>query len=53
MQIKMIARGKGGGSEPANYLLRESGCNQTPEVLRDSDPERTRALIDSLSSKWC
>lgn len=54
MYMKVFPHGQGTGEGPTNYLVRADypGRNaHLPDVLR-GDPEVTRALIDSLDTKW-
>ena len=54
MYMKVFPHGQGAGEGPTNYLVREDYPGRDahlPDVLR-GDPEVTRALIDSLDTKW-
>lgn len=54
MYMKVFPHGQGAGEGPTNYLVREDYPGRDahlPDVLR-GDPEVTRALIDSLETKW-
>lgn len=54
MYMKVFPHGQGGGDGPTHYLVRPDypGRDELPpEVLR-GDVEITRALIDSLDTKW-
>lgn len=54
MYMKVFPHGQGAGEGPANYLVREDYPGRAahlPDVLR-GDLEVTRALIDSLETKW-
>lgn len=54
MYIKVFPHGQGGGDGPTHYLVRPDypGRDELPpEVLR-GDVDSTRALIDSLDTKW-
>ena len=52
--MKVFPHGQGAGEGPTRYLVRPNypgRDERPPEVLR-GDPEQTRALIDSLDTKW-
>ena len=54
MYMKVFPHGQGGGDGPTHYLVRPDypGRDELPpEVLR-GDVDTTRALIDSLDTKW-
>lgn len=54
MYMKVFPHGQGAGEGPTNYLIRPDYPGRDahlPDVLR-GDPEVTRALIDSLDTKW-
>ena len=54
MYMKVFPHGQGTGEGPTNYLVRADYPGRDahlPDVLR-GDPELTRALIDSLDTKW-
>lgn len=54
MYMKVFPHGQGGGDGPTHYLVRPDypgRDEQPPEVLR-GDVELTRALIDTLDTKW-
>ena len=54
MYMKVFPHGQGGGDGPTHYLVRPDypGRDELlPEVLR-GDVELTRALIDTLETKW-
>ena len=54
MYMKVFPHGQGGGAAPTEYLLRMDYPDREalpPTVLR-GNPEQTRALIDSLDTKW-
>ena len=54
MYMKVFPHGRGNGSAPTRYLVRQDYPGRDihpPEVLR-GDVERTRALIDSLDTTW-
>lgn len=54
MYMKVFPHGQGGGDGPTHYLVRLDypGRDELPpEVLR-GDVDTTRALIDSLDTKW-
>ena len=54
MYMKVFPHGQGAGEGPTRYLARldyPGRDERPPEVLR-GDPEQTRALIDSLDTKW-
>ncbi len=54
MYMKVFPHGQGGGDGPTHYLVRPDypgRKDHPPEVLR-GDLDLTRALIDSLDTKW-
>ena len=54
MYMKVFPHGQGGGDGPTHYLVRQDYPGRDanpPEVLR-GDVETTRALIDTLDTKW-
>ena len=54
MYMKVFPHGRGNGSAPTRYLVRQDYPGRDmypPEVLR-GDVEQTRALIDSLNTTW-
>ncbi|MGM5636826.1 nuclease, partial [Salmonella enterica] len=46
MLVKFMARGKGGGAGPVDYLLGKDRQREGATVLR-GDPEQVRELINS------
>lgn len=54
MYMKVFPHGQGGGDGPTHYLVRldyPDRNEQPPDVLR-GDVDTTRALVDSLDTKW-
>lgn len=54
MYMKVFPHGQGGGGGPTNYLVRPDypGRDELPPKVLCGDVETTRALIDTLDTKW-
>lgn len=54
MYMKVFPHGQGGGDGPTHYLVRPDypGRDELPPEVLHGDVDTTRALIDSLDTKW-